>query len=132
VTIIIDDQLESVLTVPLQAIVGSVELGKERKCFVMNADGLPEERTIVVGLSNDKMAEIKSGLQDGDEVVLNPKALISDKAKLTTTNGVEAGPTSVGTAARPEGGSVAKPTTGTQDSKGASGGGGQAGQRLRQ
>ena len=81
VTIVIDDQLEHVLSVPLQAIVGSVELGKERKCFVLNSAGQPEERTIVVGLSNEQMAEIKSGVEEGDEVVLNPKALLDDKDK---------------------------------------------------
>jgi HlyD family secretion protein len=81
VTIMIDDQLEHVLGVPLQAIVGSVELGMERKCFVLDSAGQPEERTIVVGLSNEQMAEIKSGLQEGDEVILNPKALLDDKAK---------------------------------------------------
>jgi HlyD family secretion protein len=81
VTIVIDDQLEHVLSVPLQAIVGSVELGKERKCFVLNSAGQPEERTIVVGLNNEQMAEIKSGVQEGDEVVLNPKALLDDKDK---------------------------------------------------
>jgi HlyD family secretion protein len=81
VTIMIDDQLEHVLSVPLQAIVGSAELGMERKCFVLDSTGQPEERTIVVGLSNEQMAEIKSGLQEGDEVVLNPRALLDEKSK---------------------------------------------------
>jgi multidrug efflux pump subunit AcrA (membrane-fusion protein) len=80
VTIQIEDQLDHVLTVPLQAVIGSVELGKERKCFVVNAAGRPEERSIVVGLSNDQMAEVKSGLEEGEEVVLNPKALLDDNA----------------------------------------------------
>jgi hypothetical protein len=89
VTVTIADALEHVLTVPIQAIVGSVELGKKRKCFVLTPRG-PEERDIVVGQSNVKMAEIKEGLQEGDEVVLNPKAIVGDKTK-TRQPGVRRG-----------------------------------------
>jgi hypothetical protein len=39
------------------------------------------ERDIVVGQSNERMAEIKEGLREGDEVVLNPKTLVGDNAK---------------------------------------------------
>ena len=81
VTIVVDNKQEAVLTVPLQAILGSPDMGKQRKCFVLNSDGQAEERDIVVGLSNDKMAEIKAGLAENEAVVLNPKALLSDKAK---------------------------------------------------
>lgn len=87
VTIIIEDQLEKVLAVPLQAIFGSVEMGGQRKCFVMNTDGQAEERDIEVGLSNDKMAEIKTGLQEGDQVVLNPRVLLNEKNKNKKANG---------------------------------------------
>jgi multidrug resistance efflux pump len=80
VTITIGDVLEHVLTVPIQAIVGSAEMGKRRKCFVLTPEG-PVERDIVVGMSNEKMAEIRDGLQEGEEVVLNPKAIIGDKLK---------------------------------------------------
>jgi hypothetical protein len=89
VTIIVADALEHVLAIPVQSIVGSAELGKMRKCFVMTPDG-PEERNIVVGQANAKMAEVKPfeekdgvkvGLKEGEEVVLNPGALIGDKAK---------------------------------------------------
>src|SRR5207249_2826582 len=62
-----------VLTIPLQAVVGGTELGATRKVFVKKGDGPPEEREVTVGLYNDKMVEIKSGLQEGDEVVMNPK-----------------------------------------------------------
>jgi hypothetical protein len=42
----------------------------------------PEEREILVGLSNEKMAEIKSGLAAGEQVVINPRALLSEKDKM--------------------------------------------------
>lgn len=80
VTITIGDALEHVLTVPVQAIVGSAEMGKNRQLVVMTADG-PEIRDAVVGMSNDKMAEIKEGLKEGDEVVLNPRTVLGDKIK---------------------------------------------------
>jgi HlyD family secretion protein len=80
VTITIGDALEHVLTVPIQAIVGSAEMGSRRKCFVMTKDG-PDERDIMVGQSNNRVAEIKEGLSEGDEVVLNPKALVGDSVK---------------------------------------------------
>ncbi|MBY0527691.1 MAG: efflux RND transporter periplasmic adaptor subunit [Gemmataceae bacterium] len=80
VTVTVGTTLENVLAVPIQAIVGSTELGKKRKCFVLTANG-PEERDVLVGQSNDRMAEIKEGLREGEEVVLNPRALVGDKAK---------------------------------------------------
>jgi multidrug resistance efflux pump len=81
VTITVGDALEHVLTVPVQAIVGSVEMGGRRRCYVLKPDGGTEERTIVVGMSNDRMAEIREGLEEGDEVILNPKAVAGDSIK---------------------------------------------------
>ncbi|MBX7103257.1 MAG: hypothetical protein K1X57_04210 [Gemmataceae bacterium] len=83
VTIQIEGSAEDVLALPLQAIVGGAELGPYRKCFVRTPEG-PKEREIVVGLANDKMAEIRSGLEEGDEVILNPKVLLGEKAKVRT------------------------------------------------
>jgi multidrug resistance efflux pump len=80
VTIFTDSHRDNCLLVPLQAIVGSVDMGMVRKCYVKTSRG-PEEREIIVGLSNDKEAEIVSGLQEGDEVVLNPRVLLSDREK---------------------------------------------------
>jgi multidrug efflux pump subunit AcrA (membrane-fusion protein) len=80
VTISIEDALEHVLTIPITAVIGSVELGEKRKCFVMTSRG-PEEREIEVGMSNDKEVEVRSGLVAGDDVVTNPKVLVGDKVK---------------------------------------------------
>ncbi len=80
VTIQVENPLESVLTVPIQAILGGPELGDKRTVYVMTPEG-PKEREIRVGLSNDKMAEIREGLEKGDQVVLNPKVILGDKAK---------------------------------------------------
>ena len=81
VTITIEDALEQVLTVPIQAIFGGSEMEEKRSVMVMTPDG-PQKRDVVVGLSNDKIAEIKKGLQEGDEVIENPKAVLGDKIKV--------------------------------------------------
>jgi multidrug efflux pump subunit AcrA (membrane-fusion protein) len=80
VTIHVDNTLENVLAVPVQAVIGGAESGRTRKVFVMTADG-PQEKEIQIGLSNEKMAEVKSGLQAGDQVVVNPKAILGNAAK---------------------------------------------------
>lgn len=80
VTIEIDKPLESVLAVPVQAIIGGPELGDKRSIYVMTPDG-PQEKPIRVGLSNDKYAEIREGLERGDQIVTNPKVIAGDKVK---------------------------------------------------
>jgi multidrug efflux pump subunit AcrA (membrane-fusion protein) len=80
VTIFTDSQRSHVLTMPMQAVVGSVEMGNKRKCYVLTPNG-PQEREVELGLSNDKMVEVLSGLNEGDEVVVNPRALMSEKER---------------------------------------------------
>jgi HlyD family secretion protein len=80
VTIHVNSTLEDVLAIPVQAVVGGAESGRTRRVFVMTPAG-PEEREIQIGLSNEKMAEVKSGLQAGDQVVVNPKVLVGNSAK---------------------------------------------------
>ncbi len=91
VTIVVDGAGMPVLTVPIQAILGGTEMGKHRKCFVLDAAGQPREQDIEVGLSNERMAEIKSGLHEGDRVVLNPRAILGDKAKGPSESAPEPG-----------------------------------------
>ncbi len=90
VTITIADALEHVLTVPIQSIVGGSEMGAERKIVVMTPQG-PQERAVKVGMVNEKIAEIKEGLNEGDMVVENPKAVLGDKIKVHDP-GVDKGP----------------------------------------
>src|SRR5262249_5884838 len=81
VTILVEDAVARALTVPVQAILGTPAMGKYRKCYVLTDQG-SEERDIEVGLSNEKMAEIKSGLVAGEQIVLNPRSLLSEKDKI--------------------------------------------------
>lgn len=65
---IIITNLVSVLSVPLQAV--AVHKG-ENVCFV-DKDGLPVPVPVTTGLFNDRYIEIKSGLKEGDRVLLAP------------------------------------------------------------
>jgi multidrug resistance efflux pump len=77
VTIVLDEDAPSkVLTVPVEAILPG--LGNHRKLYVLKEEG-PEEREVVVGFSNDEEAQILSGLQEGEEVVVNPEELNGER-----------------------------------------------------
>jgi multidrug resistance efflux pump len=69
---------DQILAVPVEAIVSSPERGNHCTCFVDTPDG-PEERDIVVGLSNDRIAEVRFGLEEGEEVILEPDSVLADK-----------------------------------------------------
>jgi hypothetical protein len=71
-----------VLVIPVQAVVGSISMGAKRKCFVVTANGQTQLRDIVVGMSNDRMVEVQSGLAEGEKVVLNPRPLLPDDSEL--------------------------------------------------
>lgn len=81
VTIEVESQPEPVLALPLQALLGSVDMGAKRKCFVVTEDG-PQMRDITLGMSNETMVEVKEGLEEGDEVVLNPAVLLTEKQRM--------------------------------------------------
>ena len=53
-TIFINDALENVLTVPLQAVVGTPSMGAQRKVFVLAPDGTVAELLYAPG---DQVAE---------------------------------------------------------------------------
>ncbi|HEY7328959.1 MAG TPA: hypothetical protein VH592_15050 [Gemmataceae bacterium] len=93
ITIHVDSTPEPVLTIPLQALMGSVDMAEKRRCFVM-VDGHPEMRDITVGKTNDTLAEVKDGLNEGDVIVLNPGLLLNDKEKVqygVTSSGAQGG-----------------------------------------
>ncbi|TWU28010.1 efflux RND transporter periplasmic adaptor subunit [Novipirellula artificiosorum] len=65
---------EDVLTIPVAAV---VETEDGTFCWVKSESG-PQKRLIELGDSNDVFIEIVAGLKEGDEVILNPTALISE------------------------------------------------------
>src|SRR6185369_3177285 len=90
VTIHVDASKDPVLAVPLQAVVGGAEGGTKRKVYVVTPDG-PVDREIELGMFNEKMVEVLSGLSEGDEVVINPKVLVGDKVKTREDAGPRGG-----------------------------------------
>jgi multidrug efflux pump subunit AcrA (membrane-fusion protein) len=70
VTIFTADKAENALIVPLQAVQGGARDGYF--CQVITPTGV-DKRTVVPGLSNDRMVEIKEGLNEGDQVLLTGK-----------------------------------------------------------
>jgi multidrug resistance efflux pump len=80
VTIHTDRHADNVLTIPLQAVVASGDLGSSRKVLVMTPEG-PVERQVTLGMSNNRMVEVKDGLEEGDEVIINPRVLLGEKDK---------------------------------------------------
>lgn len=64
------ERREDVVHVPLQCV-----FPREGKswCWVLGTDGQPQAREVLTGVSNDQFAEIGSGLQPGEQVLLyNP------------------------------------------------------------
>ncbi|MDA1054851.1 MAG: HlyD family efflux transporter periplasmic adaptor subunit [Planctomycetota bacterium] len=62
---------EDVLTIPVAAV---VEADAGHFCWVKTAEGA-RQRSLVLGDSNGIFTVVKDGLREGDEVVLNPRAL---------------------------------------------------------
>ena len=83
VVIATDSRREHVLTIPIQAILGSVDMGDKRRVYVQTPAG-PQPRDVAIGLSNDRMAEVLSGLAAGEEVIVNPRVVLTpaEKAQL--------------------------------------------------
>ncbi len=66
--------LKDVLSVPVQAV---VEKKGEFFCWV-NGPGGVERRKIELGLGNNTRIQVTKGLQEGDDVLLNPRASIAE------------------------------------------------------
>jgi RND family efflux transporter MFP subunit len=72
VTIQVQQTPGPVLQVPLQAVVA---LGKKRYCLVLT-DKEVQAREVETGLNNEVAVEIRSGLKEGERVILSPRGLI--------------------------------------------------------
>jgi multidrug efflux pump subunit AcrA (membrane-fusion protein) len=65
---IVVDRLDDVVYVPIQA-VSPFEGG--HVCWIAHG-GTPERRAVTIGEFNDEFMEIKSGLKEGERVLLKP------------------------------------------------------------
>lgn len=64
-----------VLSVPVAAV---LELDGEFFCWVDNGGDAPEKRSVKIGDSNDTYVLIEEGLNEGDQVVLNPRDFVEE------------------------------------------------------
>ncbi|MCX7886538.1 MAG: HlyD family efflux transporter periplasmic adaptor subunit [Verrucomicrobiae bacterium] len=69
--------LPDVIYVPIQAVVPAED---GAVCYVLNSNGKPERRRVEVGENNDEFVEIRSGLRDGERVLLRPLAKAEETA----------------------------------------------------
>lgn len=76
---IVITNLTNVLAVPIQAV---TSVKGEQVCFV-GRGAAPKKTQVEVGLYNDKFIEIKTGLKEGDELLLAPSLAESDEIDLS-------------------------------------------------
>ena len=74
---VIIDELHDVLYIPIQSVVTEEET---KICYVKTNKGT-EKRVVETGLFNDDFIEIKSGLTEGEMVLLNPPRWIVSETK---------------------------------------------------
>lgn len=72
---IIVDRIEDTLVVPIQAV---LDIANASWCFVAKSNGTVERRQVKVGASNDKFVQVLEGLEEGEQVVMNPRDLPPD------------------------------------------------------
>lgn len=67
--------LQDVLTIPVSAVVvkGDTFYG-----YVMTPEG-PEKRNLLLGMSNHRYVEVKDGVAEGEDILMNPRAVIGDQ-----------------------------------------------------
>ena len=65
---------DDVVTIPVAAV---VETEEGNFCWVQSGSG-PQKRILQLGDSNDVFIEVVAGLNEGEEVILNPMALIEE------------------------------------------------------
>ncbi len=79
VKILTDTKVEQVITIPTQAVSGNPREGFS--VYVAGAHNQPEKRKVTLGMTNEKMVEIKDGVAEGEKVILNYKDLESNGKK---------------------------------------------------
>ena len=74
IEIIVEQQTENVLQTPVQSV---IFVGGKYFAFVRTEDGSAERRELVIGATNDQKMEIKDGLAEGEEVIMNARTRLA-------------------------------------------------------
>ncbi|MFO0909667.1 MAG: HlyD family efflux transporter periplasmic adaptor subunit [Isosphaeraceae bacterium] len=75
---ILVNELENVLSVPVQAV---LQYGGKDHVAIRKPEGGFDWNDVELGVSNDKLVEVKKGIKSGDLVALNPISLMSEEEK---------------------------------------------------
>ncbi len=78
ITIVLAEK-KNVLRAPVQAVLA---VRNDKFCYVKTAAGV-ERRRVVLGESNDSYVEVKEGLKEGEQIVLNPRDVRDARNKIT-------------------------------------------------
>ena len=81
------DRVEDVLAVPVQAI---IQADRQTWCYVEVPNGV-ERRDIEIGRSNDKFVHIRSGIEEGERIVLNSMDIYDQEDQETQEISAESG-----------------------------------------
>jgi len=71
-------ELDNVLTVPIQAL---LHYDGKYQVAVKKTEGEFVWREVTLGLANDKLVEIKKGIERGEQVALDPRSLLTEKER---------------------------------------------------
>jgi multidrug efflux pump subunit AcrA (membrane-fusion protein) len=75
---IIVQELKDVISVPIQTV---INIEGQKICYIDTING-PQKRQVETGAFNDNFVEIKSGLDEGEKVLLNPPRRVEVRAQL--------------------------------------------------
>lgn len=85
VKILTDTKVENVITIPTQAVGGSPRDGFF--VYVAGTNNVPRKQIVTLGMTNEKMVEVREGLQEGDKVILNHRDLESKGDRKSGSDG---------------------------------------------
>ncbi|MEW6276893.1 MAG: efflux RND transporter periplasmic adaptor subunit [Bacillota bacterium] len=88
---LVTDTAEEVLTVPVEAVLNK---DGRRVVFVVEG-GEAKERTVIVGLTDGRLAEIKEGLKEGEQIVVTGNQSLTNGSKVIVS-GAQGGGASAG------------------------------------
>jgi HlyD family secretion protein len=120
------DRANGALVVPLEAVQNDPEKPGTSKVTIVTPDNKAETREVQTGLADANVISVRSGLQEGEPVVLVTGRPLKDGQAVKTGGGKDKGGKGGGEGPKPEGGS-AGPPSGAPVSPGAAPEGGPAG-----
>jgi multidrug efflux pump subunit AcrA (membrane-fusion protein) len=72
---VVVEELKNILSVPIQSV---INIQGKKVCYVATSSG-PQQREVQTGVFNDDFVEIKRGLAEGEDVLLNPPRIIGEE-----------------------------------------------------